>query len=482
MAFDCDVLIVGGGPTGVTLAILLARRGVKVIVAEKAPEIYPLPRAAHLDHESMRILQEAGVADEVMATSRHVSRYDFLNAKGQILLRFEGSDQCGPGGWPVANMIHQPSVEVALRRSLATWTNAKLHCRWEVVSFADAIDGVTAYITTPEGERTIRARYLVGADGARSPTREASGIVFDDLNFEEPWLVVDALVEDYSRLPTENLQICDPERPTTCVLMGAGRHRWEFMIKPGETPEQVSDDAFVETLLQSWNVGGAVTLERKAVYTFRARIAEQWRKGRVLLAGDAAHQTPPFAGQGMCSGLRDAANLAWKLAAVTNGSAPDALLETYQPEREPNLRATIQMAILMGKTVFITDPHAAEARDAQMLAARAAGQSPDGNVAYPPLTTGAILIGTIGAGSYFPQPIAPDGRKLDDILGPVHWVISRDDLAMEDLAPFADQLGDWLDNNGVESVLVRPDRHVFGTGERATLLAAWNSVTGYAGG
>ena len=277
--FDCDVLIAGGGPTGVTLAVLLARRGVKVIIAEKEADVYPLPRAAHIDHEGMRILQEAGAANDVMATSRRAANYDFLNARGALLMRFSGADQIGPGGWPIASMIHQPSVEAALRGSLAGEASATLNSRWQLTSFKDDGDGVTAQIATPEGERAIRARYLVGADGARSPVREASGIAFDDLGFEEPWLVVDVLVDDYSKLPTANLQICNPARPTTCVLMGEGRHRWEFMILPGETAAQVSNDAFVEKLLEPWNVKGAVRIERKAVYMFRARIANVWRKG-----------------------------------------------------------------------------------------------------------------------------------------------------------------------------------------------------------
>lgn len=473
--FDCDVLIVGGGPTGVTLAILLAQRGIDVVVVEKEAEIYPLPRAAHLDHETMRILQEAGVADEVMATSRHTPRYDFLNAKGDVLLRFEGSDHLGPGGWPISNMIHQPSVEAALRRQLAGLHHATLHSRWELRSFSDDGTSVAATVSTPEGDRTIRARYLIGADGARSPVREASGIVFDDLNFEEPWLVIDALVDDPTRLPDINLQICNPERPTTCVLMGKGRHRWEFMIKPGETPEQVSDDAFIAELLLPWNVDGAIRLERKAVYTFRARIADRWRKGRVLLAGDAAHQTPPFAGQGMCSGLRDAANLAWKLAAVVGG-ASETILDSYQPEREPNLRATIQMAIMMGQTVCITDPDVAASRDAQMLAARKAGQSPDGSISYPPISSGLILVGAKAAGAYFPQ-IVVEGRQLDTLLGSTFWLIDRHSLQTPALAPFAAPLRAWLDEVGADAVLVRPDRYVFGTGDAAQLLASWTSAT-----
>ncbi len=482
-AFDCDVLIAGGGPTGVTLAILLARRGVKVIVAEKEAAIYPLPRAAHIDHEGMRVLQEAGVADAVFATSRRVARYDFLNAKGVVLLRFDGSDQIGPGGWPAANMIHQPSVEAALRQALSRQRDAILHDRWTLTSFGDDGEGVHAEIATPDGPRTIRARYLVGADGARSPVREASGIAFDDLAFEEPWLVVDVLVDDYSKLPSANLQICNPDRPTTCVLMGEGRHRWEFMIKPGETAEQVSDDAFVEKLLAPWNVAGAVRIERKAVYTFRARIADRWRKGRVLLAGDAAHQTPPFAGQGMCSGLRDAANLAWKLAAVVKNGAPDTLLDTYQPERAPHLRATIQMAIMMGRMVCTTSKWSAFRRDLMFGLMRLLKKLPDGPTTYPPISTGAILAGSFGAGSYFPQAVAADGTRLDEMLGAGHWIISRSDLGAAQFAPFAAPLNNWLTEKCAEAVLVRPDRYVFGTGPRDVLLSSWNDVASapYAG-
>jgi 3-(3-hydroxy-phenyl)propionate hydroxylase len=472
----------------VTLAVLLARRGVKVIVAEKEADIFPLPRAAHVDHESMRILQEAGVADVVMATSRRAARYDFRNAKGDLLLRFDGSDKIGTGGWPGANMIHQPSVEAALRRSLANYGKDALYSQWELKSFADDGTGVTAQIATPDGDKSIRARFLVGADGARSPVRQASGIAFDDLNFEEPWLVVDVLVKDETKLPRDNLQICDPKRPTTCVLMGQGRHRWEFMIKPGETAEQVSDEAFVEKLLEPWGVNGAVDIERTAVYTFRARIADRWRKGRVLLAGDAAHQTPPFAGQGMCAGLRDAANLGWKLAAVVKGEASELLLESYQPERETHARATIAMAIMMGRTVCITSKWGAFVRDMKFRLGRALGRLPDGPPTYPPISAGAILIGSPAAGSYFPQAVS-DQAKLDEVLGlepclivkelptkPRFAVVKAMGVDEPALAPFASQLRRWLDDFGVQAVLVRPDHYVFGTGTPASLISAWSAT------
>lgn len=475
---DCDVLIVGGGPTGVTLAALLARRGVSVIVAEKDAAIFPLPRAAHIDHEGMRILQEAGAADTVMATSRRADRYEFRNAKGRTLLCFDGAASIGPGGWPVANMIHQPSVEAALRTSLAERAPGALRTGWEMVSFAQDDAGVTAQFMTPQGERPVRSRWLVGADGARSPVRKACGITFEDLGFEEPWLVVDVLVDDPARLPSANLQICDPVRPTTCVLMGEGRHRWEFMILPGETPEAISTPAAVERLLAPWNVAGAVRIERTAVYTFRARIAEQWRKGRVLLAGDAAHQTPPFAGQGLCSGLRDAANIAWKLAASVKGEADAALLDTYQPERAPNLRATIDMAIMMGRMVCTTSRIGAAWRDAKLGLARLLGKLPDAPPAYPPLATGAIMAGAPAAGAYFPQVIASDAARLDDILGPDMWLISRNALDQGPTAPFAADLRTWLDRHAAEAVLVRPDRHVFGTGKPDELRHRWQAALG----
>jgi len=471
--FDCDVLIVGGGPTGVTLASLLAGRGVSVIVAEKEADIFPLPRAAHIDHEGMRILQEAGAADAVMANSRRADRYEFRNAKGHVLMAFGGAENIGPGGWPIANMIHQPSVEAALRRALAERDADALRNSWEMLSFVDDSDGVAAVFATPQGERTLRSRCLVGADGARSPVRKALDIEFEDLGFEEPWLVVDVLVDDPSRLPTANLQICNPARPTTCVLMGKGRHRWEFMILPGEKQDEVGSDGSVERLLAPWKVAGAVRIERKAVYTFRARIARQWRKGRVLLAGDAAHQTPPFAGQGMCSGLRDAANLAWKLAATIKGEANDALLDTYQPERALNLRATIDMAIMMGRMVCTTSKLGAALRDAKLGLARLLGKLPDGPPAYPPLKTGAIMSGSPGAGSYFPQFVARNGARLDEMLGLDKWLISRSDIENSRYAPFAADLREWLQSHSAEAVLVRPDRYVFGTGSRSDLEQRW---------
>lgn len=487
--FDCDVLVVGAGPTGATLGLLLARGGIETLVIDKAPDIYPLPRAAHIDHEAVRIFQGLGLAEDVLKSCRSAQRYDFLNADGEVLLRFDGLDRVGPGGWPASNMVHQPSIEAVLRRAASGQRQLALRTGWNWLAFREEADAVLSTVETADGKRTIRSRFLVGCDGAKSPVRIAAGIDLDDLQFDESWLVIDTIVHDYERLPKVNLQVCDPRRPTTCVLMGSGRHRWEFMLKPEETQEQALDDAFIYGLLKPWNVEGAVSLERKAVYRFNAKVAKTWRRGRMMLAGDAAHLTPPFAGQGLCSGLRDTANLAWKLIAVRHGASA-GLLDTYQSERASHVRPIIQMAMMMGRTVCITDPEAARRRDMEMLAARKAGTSPDGALPQSPLAGGCLMEGAPAAGTYFPQPVAKD-LKLDDVLGARAWLITRSAPASHEsvdglrcvllddavLAPFRTQLDGWLVKHAAEAVLVRPDRYVFGTGDPVRLGRAWASST-----
>jgi 3-(3-hydroxy-phenyl)propionate hydroxylase len=484
-AFDCDVLVVGLGPVGAALAALLARSGVSVVAIERDTVIYPLPRAVHFDHEIMRLLQQLGVADEVARHSVPLPPYEFRAADGQLLMSFPPQPEAACG-WASGYMFHQPSLETALRDVLATEPQAEMRIGWRFDGLAHDAEGITAQVSGSRGPTEIRARYLVGCDGASSPVREAVGVGLSSYDFDEPWLVVDVKVRPEARLPAVNLQVCDPARPTTCVLAGPGRHRWEFMLLPGETADDVLQDGFIEGLLAPWDCG-PVEIERRAVYRFHGLVAERWRVGRVLLAGDAAHQTPPFAGQGMCSGLRDAANLAWKLEAVLAGRADEALLATYQPEREPHARGLIELAIGMGRVVCTLDRDAAAARDHEMLARQAAGAP-----ALPPLRTapfveGCILAGAPGAGELFPQPTCGHGHRrlrLDDGLGEGPWLISRRPAAgggevaprhLEEpaLAPFRAEILRWLDAHAAEAVLVRPDRYVFGTGEPATLAAAW---------
>lgn len=480
--FDYDVLVVGLGPTGAALSALLAEAGIDVLAIDRDTAVYPLPRAVHFDHEIMRLFQQLGVAEAVLEHARPVPDYEFRSASGELLLQLPPAVQT-PSGWGSGYMFHQPSFETAIRAVLAASdrVEVRLGCRLE--RFSQDADGVTAVLSSPEGERTVRARYIVGCDGASSRVREAIGGGLFDYGFDEPWLVVDAKLAEGGALPTVNLQVCDPARPTTCVQGGVGRHRWEFMILPGETPQSLLDDAFIRGLIAPWNCG-PVEIERKAVYRFHGLVANRWRSGRAMIAGDAAHQTPPFAGQGMCAGLRDAANLGWKLAAVIKGEGGENLLDSYQAEREPHARSAIELAIGMGRVVCTLDPQAAAMRDAGMLAARAAGAPALPPMQPPPFAAGCVLAGSSAAGTMFPQPRAGEER-LDDVVGNDAWILSRTpvvaDLPVRTpddpiLAPFREALTGWLDKQGVEAVLIRPDRYIFGAGDQATLLAAWASA------
>jgi 3-(3-hydroxy-phenyl)propionate hydroxylase len=485
---DVDVLISGLGPVGATLANLLGQQGLRVLAVERDTEVYPLPRAAHFDAEIMRVWQGLGLLEEAMKVSRRAPAYEFRTAKGEALLHFAIGDVVVASGYAPSWMFNQPDLEKALRARLAAYPTVETRLGVRLDGFEAGGDGVTGTIVDSSGKsETVRAKYLVACDGASSPVRKALKIEQFDYGFDEPWLVVDAQVKRPERVPDLNLQICDPARPTTCVLMGPGRHRWEFMIKPGEDPQTFLDDAVIAKLMSSWVQDGDVEIDRKAVYRFHGLVAKEWRRGRVILAGDAAHQTPPFAGQGMCSGIRDAVNIAWKLGTVLRDEAGEGLLDTYQTEREPHVRAVTETAIAMGRVVCMPDPAMAAQRDAMMLAQRAAGEQPV-PPADPQPGPGAFVAGAAKAASIFPQDEV-GGARLDDVMGRGAWLIARrgadvagvgsklvsrvEALDGDRLNPFAAKLGAYLDGAGADAVIVRADRYVFGTGSVQGLMAEW---------
>jgi 3-(3-hydroxy-phenyl)propionate hydroxylase len=480
---NADLLVVGMGPAGDVLAGLARLHGLSVIAIDQAPAIHPLPRAAVFDHEIMRIFQMLGVAGAVLPQTRKVERYQFVTAARDVLLDFTLAPNHPVSGWGESYALHQPTVEACLRARLSE-LDVPVRQNTALRSLAQDDDGVTATLESPAGVQNVRTRYLVGCDGGASTVRGAVGIKLTDLCFDEPWLVLDTIVEDNSNLPDGPLQICDPRRPVTFMRLGEQRYRWEFMILPGEEPATVLAPQTIASLLAPWNVADRISIERKAVYRFHGLLAESWRQGRVLLAGDAAHQMPPFAGQGMCSSIRDAANLAWKLAYVCQGRAAPALLDTYQQERAPHVRQIVETAIAMGRVVCLLDERAAAERNSGMLARKAAGET-DISLAMPDLV-GGLLSDTPGAGSLFPQPAAHDER-LDDVLGQGPWLIGHVDgldagdaalVSLDDpaVAPFAAALRGWLEKHNTPAVLVRPDRIVFGTGTAPRLLSAWRAA------
>jgi 3-(3-hydroxy-phenyl)propionate hydroxylase len=482
-ANKCDVLVVGLGPIGDVLTGLLKVHGLSVIAIDREADIYPLPRAAVFDEEVMRIFQMIGASEAIAPLCRVPDGYQFTSATGEILLRFPMRPGFGAYGWEATYALHQPGVEAALRTRLAE-LGADVRLSTILKSFLQDGAGVTAEVEGPQGPYTISAQYIVGCDGAWSPVRESFGTSMFDYGFEEPWLVIDSIVEDGDDLPQIPSQICDPAQPTTFLRMSGPRYRWEFMLKPGDDPETFASDENLARLLAPWNVMHRIQIERRAIYRFHGLIAKDWRKGRAIIAGDAAHQMPPFAGQGMCSGIRDAGNLAWKLAAVVRGNASDALLDTYQHEREPHVRGIIERSIEFGQTVCVLDPEFAAARDAAMLAARAAGEQPP-MIPYPPLAEGCLMGGP-ESGELFIQPVV-DGERMDYRLGAGPWLITKTaaDTVMKQcvigsdvLGPFSDPLAAWLDERDVEAALIRPDRHIFGIGAALDLIAAWEGMMG----
>lgn len=483
MSDDVDVALVGWGPVGQVLAIQLAQLGCTVTVLERWREPYPLPRAVHYDHEAGRILQSCGIGDELRSISEPADLYEWRNAEGVPLLRF-GQAGDGPSGWPASSMVNQPAVEQLLhRRALQVGVNL---CRGvDVAGIEQRHDRVV--VSGADGT-SVGARFVVGCDGANSTVRTVSEIPVTDLGFFFDWLIVDVILHQPRVFDPINLQICDPARPTTAVSGGPGRRRWEFMRLPHESIDDLNDESRAWELLAPWKVDPTnARLERHAVYTFNARYATSWRCRRALLAGDAAHLMPPFAGQGMCSGLRDAINLAWKLDLVLQGQASDRLLDSYQSERLPSARAAIDFSMELGRVICVPDPAEAALRDKAMSAS--VGEAPAPAPGLPDITSGFIHPAAPHAGRQFVQG-KEGGNPFDQVHGN-GWrlVVLGDDVGsigrgerawFESIGGRVVALHDpdptfvhWFAAHETTCVLQRPDFYIYGTtsaAARATSL------------
>jgi 3-(3-hydroxy-phenyl)propionate hydroxylase len=493
-----DVAVVGCGPVGALAANLLGQAGLSVLVLEQEREPHPLPRAVHLDHEMMRIFQSAGLVDRLAPLMRETEGHLHIGADGGVIRYLGTAGRAKRFGWANDYFFYQPELEAQLRAAMARFPKVELRLGAQLDDLVQDADGVT--LTLHDG-RQPRARYVIACDGARSAVRKALGVKLDDLDFEEPWLVIDAEVDGpivfpaFTGVPEDaNLQqlsvmLCDPRRPAT-IVPGRGSHRrWEFMLLPGEDDAAMMQPATVEALIAPWVEGSAYKIVRAATYRFHGLVAERWQVDRVFLAGDAAHQTPPFFGQGMCHGLRDISNLAWKLALVLDGRAAQALLDTYQPERDPHVRGVIGAAVGAGRYICQLDPALAAKRDAELRAAMAAAK---------PGATAADLIpryqaGVVRpeAGERFIQPRIGE-TLLDDVTGGGFVLLSRDAEPLADLTPeqaatwktlgakafslVADlvdtdgAIDAWLAGKDAQAVLLRPDAYVYGLVDAATDL------------
>ena len=396
-----DVAIVGFGPVGQLLSLLLGRAGHDVVALERWPQPYDRPRAVHFDHEIGRIFQAAGVGEQVRAVTDPVpDHYEWRNAAGEALVRIDWSGT-GPCGWPTANFFSQPQLEAVLSEAAERQPTVTLHRGCEVVDLELADDHVR--LTTAGGPGEVRARYVIGADGANSFVRTGMATSVTDLGFFYDWLIVDTIPHEQRAWSPMNWQLCDPARPTTIVSGGPGRRRWEFLRLPHESVQELNTLDRAWELLEPWDrTPENTTIERHTVYTFQARWVDRWREGRLLLAGDAAHQMPPFAGQGMCSGLRDAINLAWKLGLVLDGTSDPDLLDTYTSERSTHVQHAISTSMALGQVICVLDPEEAAARDTRMTAGGA-----DPQRVLPPPPPPVLGDGVLQHG--------PDGQRLPDV-------------------------------------------------------------------
>lgn len=491
------VVIVGAGPTGATVAILLAQYGVRTVILDRWDGVYPQPRAVHMDDEVCRVVARLGLAEQFAAISRPAHGLQLRDHDHRILAEFHRDIAPSGNGYPQANMFDQPVLEGVLREHLLRYPCIELRANTEVTGLEQLDDDhirVTYRDHVGDATMTLDADYVLGCDGANSFVRSAIGSRMDDLHFQQRWLVIDVDTDaDLDQWEGVH-QVCDPARAATYMRIGDSRYRWEFQLLPGETSNDFSDLAAVEPLIAPWTRGtheARLKLIRVAEYTFRAQIADHWRRGNVFLLGDAAHLTPPFIGQGMGAGLRDASNLAWKLAGVLSGDLPPAALTSYEQERKPHARAMIRLALAIGR--FMTAGGEAGTLLRRIVLPRLSlipgirNRIVDSST--PALHRSFFVqrrhSPTSLAGTLCPNPVLPDGRRVDDVLGLGFALVTAAPLTPEQHA-LVDQrsattyfaapgtaLAQWLRRGHTVAALVRPDRTVMATSRRpAKLLTA----------
>ncbi|MEL6982049.1 MAG: bifunctional 3-(3-hydroxy-phenyl)propionate/3-hydroxycinnamic acid hydroxylase, partial [Actinomycetota bacterium] len=351
--FDADVIVIGCGPVGVMAALRCAQRGLSVIAIDRSEEIYPLPRALGMDDETQLLFERAGLGDELRRNSAPLLGAEFVDRTGERVVGVElPPGTVGSLGHPPAVTFDQPGLERALRAAAGA-AGVEFRLGFEAFAIGDLDPGVSTGVVVSVGDQSVdaelTARWAIAADGAKSTVRSLRGIAMVDQGFDQTWLVIDTTLQDPDLpLPPAAQQLCDPARVSTFVPGPANHRRWEFQLLAGETRDEMLDEAVIWKLLAPWATPGQLSIDRTAVYRFHATVAERFRDGPVFLAGDAAHQMPPFNGQGMCAGLRDAENLSWKLAMVANGRAGDALLDSYDTERRPHAAAQVGHSVDAG--------------------------------------------------------------------------------------------------------------------------------------
>ncbi len=497
------VVIIGAGPVGVTAATLLAQYGIEVLILDRWSDLYPQPRAVHLDNEVYRILDRLGIGSEFGAISRPALGLRLLTPDLTVLAEFQRGPERSRDGHPEANMFDQPELEALLRKNLGRYPEATLQGNAEVTGATSLAGGRSRVAFTDRGdgsEHTVDAEYLLGCDGANSLVRKHIGATMRDLRFEQRWLVIDVdSAVDLNQWGGVH-QVCSPERAGTFMQVGDSRYRWEFRLLPDESAAHFGTLDTLRPLIAPW-LGSTSDVDlriiRVAEYTFRAQVADRWRRGNTFLLGDAAHLTPPFIGQGLCAGLRDAMNLSWKLAGVLRGSLPPEALDSYQTERKPHARAMIGLALAIGYSMTaggrlgdaLRRVVAPRIRLMPGLSARVLDPQ------TPPLRRSALLHRrgrNSLSGQLCPNALTAGGERLDTALGRGFSVVTRvaptdrerglidERHAVVHYAAPGTAAADWLTEGGAQAAIVRPDFTVMATGPDLSELC--DSLPSFVGG
>lgn len=487
-----DVAIVGFGPTGAIAAGLLGKKGIRTFVCDKLHDVYDKPRAIALDHEISRVFQQMGVGKKIKPYLEPFTDSIYYGVEGQVIKRMSTVAAPYPLSHTPSVVFTQPPVEKILREYANTHSSVKVQLGLTLTDLTQAEDCVTLTLQHEDGGASqVTARYVIGCDGASSSVRTFAGIQLEDLGFDEPWLVVDVMVNAHglAKLPTTSVQYCNPQRPATYVI-GPGHHRrWEISLNEGEDPKDMATPEGTWKLLAPWLTEQDGTLWRQASYRFHALVAQQWRKGRVFVAGDSAHQQPPFLGQGMCQGVRDAVNLCWRLEAVLKEGAAESLLDSYGVERKAHVTELTTRIKGIGKLITERDVEKARARDAKLLSECGGVVKPTPRQDVQP----ALTVGLLGAvihparGTIFPQPllnhVSGEKVRMDDVY-PAGWKVvfnanvSNDFLSASNhhhlpslttlklgtpaLMEAEGVLAKWFATHAVEAAIVRPDHYIYG--------------------
>ena len=501
---ETEVAIVGAGPVGLMVANLLGLAGVRVVVLERNRGLLGLPRAIAYDAETLRLFAQVRLFNEIAPGLVQDPHVRHVNARNKTLMAADF--ERGLYGQSSLGTFYQPDFERVLLKGLSRFDTVSVAFEHAATDFEQSGTGVVLKIAAPEGERTLRARYVVACDGGTSGIRGRLGLKLIGSTYAEHWLVVDAIVKGHGvKQITFN---CDPRRPSVELPAVGDRVRWEFMQLPGESEETLKSEANVRALVKQRSGTEIFEIERKTVYAFHARVAERWRVQRIFLAGDAAHLMPPFAGQGMNGGMKDAVNLSWKLAAVLRGEADEGILDTYEVERAPIVRKIVDVSRRLGSIIMPTNKIAAAMRDAVFaglnLSSRFRAFIGRGGVRPLPAICRSALTGAgrdALTGQMMPQPAvsSAQGRApLDQFLSCHQWMVlglgvdpvsmlSRRDLAIlealgarficlngasktpKTLALQCDDaaFAEWANRHDARGLLVRPDRFIAGRLDQA---------------